>query len=181
MKISLSDETMPDCSEDIERSPGTHVSSIIRDLAFRFGHLDKKWKNSPLDPARINPGFLFERALEMAFVDRLGTRIGELNQDGIAMSPDGLLVEGGEIKVDEFKCTWKSMNQPIENQRLWLTQIQAYCKALDTTYAVLRVLWVNGDYTYPLSPVYQRYDLEFTKKEIEKNWRMLVSNKPKGQ
>ncbi len=179
MKILLSDELMPYCGEDLDRSPGIHVSQIIRDLAFRLGHLDKKWKDAPLDPARINPGFLFERALEMAFKDRLGVRIGEVMVDGIAHSLDGVLVEDNLVKVDEFKCTWKSMKNPIENQWLWITQLLSYCHALDTPYAVLRVLWVNGDYSYPLSPVYQRYDLKFTKKEIEKNWGMILLNKPK--
>ena len=189
METTLLDMPIPYCGSTAPRSKGVHISDIIGPLAKRLGLT--KYTDDGAD-LRLNPyvntGFLWERVLEMALADVAGIRIGEVMLDGIAMSPDGLIDADdlrpfyeGEIAdavvLAEHKCTWKKLKAPEENVQ-WLWQIMGYCKGLDTRTALLRVLWINGDYR-PMVPQFQPWLLRFDQSEIDQNWEMLLANKPK--
>jgi hypothetical protein len=42
-------------------------------------------------------------------------------------------------------------------------------------YGRFHINWSCGNYTYPLTPRYMRYLVEFEEKELRGNWAMLVA------
>lgn len=129
---------------------------------------------------------------------------GEMCVDGVYMSPDGISQDviitqlGSTFKMEspsepmwargtgyrterlprihEVKATYKSTNtvNPIDSQWMWLTQIKAYCKGAGTRYACIHPLCLCGNYKMPIVPVCEPLNLEFTQREIEHNWDMLM-------
>lgn len=163
---------------DIVRSHGVHVTGIIKDIA------DSSGMNGAVPPSLpegtvfktnmyMEAGFIWEDIIAMVLKDRLPCRVGEVECDGVYMSPDGFDFEKWELW--EYKATWTSMNKlPVDNWR-WMTQVKAYCKAMDTLVCNMWILYMNGDYRGS-GPVAQRYRIEFTPLEIEENWQMLAGH-----
>lgn len=159
---------------DPNRSPGLHLSTILRDLALRSGVLDAKW-DTPMEDrgselAQI--GLAFEDYLARYQHPEIEFHPGELKMDGISMSPDGiqcvdnldlaevLRVDMHSYVLSEFKLTKKSsrdfkesLRLQAKNTKLWLWQIMSYRHALNqcTDYvnnlAKLHVMFVNGNYS----------------------------------
>lgn len=141
-----------------------------------------------------------------AHPDYAGYRPGELSLDGVAMSPDWIQPKGFhatlkpgavDLVVEEWKATKTSKNKVLEDhQWYWLVQLKAYMHALSVdlgrpvTRGRFRVWYINGDYSYGRSVAaedmhllrdYVRYDVEFTKRELEDNWRAVIGQaKRKG-
>jgi hypothetical protein len=172
----------------IPRGKGVHVSGIIRDIALSTGVLksdgieepsmsDVRMITDPVAILRICIGLSWEEYYLGVFLKRKGIlkHPGEICVDGIYMQPDG--VERGVMitRVHEVKATYKSINTvgDMRGQWLWLTQVKAYCKGLNTTYAKIHVLFLCGDYKMPIRPMVKEWTLEFTQHEIDDNWAML--------
>ena len=116
-------------------------------------------------------------------------RVGELYSDGISMSPDAVARKckhhllSPQALVDdvlvEVKCTWKSSKQMLEQHLNYLQQIKGYARALNTRFAILFILHVNGDYSFGSSdaggPHLYMHHIEFTPWEIESNWKAMLS------
>lgn len=115
---------------------------------------------------------------------------GEILYDGVYMSPDGeelsiFLHDAGflhRLYVIEVKCTWKSMNTvgDLTDEKknfMWLAQIRSYCKANSTRHAKLYVLFVCGDYSFPITPQLVKFTLEFTQLELDDSWDFLLDYK----
>lgn len=162
------------------RTPGLHVSEVIqsmlRDLdGKRYGSDD-----TDQDKARraiyFEEGFAFERVMEQAFAARRIDilRPGELEMDGILLSPDGVSLDDGAD--DEIKYTRKSMPDTPLGPKFWgwMTQFKAYCRALETDRVRVRGLFVNGDYKHGKVPDYRAWEIRFTKQEIEQNWGAIL-------
>lgn len=66
---------------------------------------------------------------------------------------------------------------PLTSQFMWLAQGKGYCKAAGTNLWALHVLFACGDYQYPLTPVAYRYDVEFTQKELDDNWQLMIDSR----
>lgn len=124
--------------------------------------------------------------------------------DGIWMSPDGLIggqvlaAEGGSLTQDpmaadgidwmalaqtlvvvEYKLTWYSTSKPCPDHwvyRAWLWQIMAYCKGLDTRFALLIPQFLNGDYKPPTPVPPRRILLQWTQLELDEHWQMIVNH-----
>ena len=180
MDVAIIEERLP-VQTDPDCSPGLHVSQIVRDIALMLGKLEPREEGFLQD--RYELGYIWEGVLQRAFADHQRDLLhhpGEFELDGIVGSPDAIEVDTGNgyITVEEYKATWYSMKtKKIENMWLWLTQIKAYCKMVDTRLAILRVLWINGDYTWKSQvPQYRAYHLVFTQDEIGTNWDMLVKH-----
>lgn len=185
-----------------DRSPGLHVSSIIRCIAMEEGLLTAETKEDfsladvrnitdPLSMLRINIGLAWEaHYIPNVLGPELGVldHPGEMQIEGVYMTHDGESVssivrdgrEGLEQVIHEVKATYKSCRGPmnggkfdIRNQWMWLSQTKAYCKALKAVVAELHVLFIAGDYTYPIRPQLKRYRISYTAEEIESNWRLL--------
>jgi hypothetical protein len=160
-----------------ERTPGLHLSDILTPMARDIA--PKRYDESkPMDWNRVETGFAFERVLEMAFMARRAEifRPGEVVKDGIIMSPDGIDPDGWVL--EEFKATWMSdFDAPTHPKFVkWFWQIKSYALALETTRARLRGLFINGNYREGFSPVYHVWDLQFTERELEENWQMILNN-----
>ncbi len=173
------------------RSPGQHVSGIIRPLAAEVGFLDKKWCEDlslvdtreitdPTTILRIRIGLAWEQHL-IPTLEGVVDHPGELKLEGVYMSPDGESVDrvfsgsrGIELIIHEVKATYKSSRRDVREQWMWLTQIKAYCKAAGTRFARLYILYICGDYKAPISPQHHIYEIEFSQEELETSWATLV-------
>lgn len=170
------------------RSSGLHLSEIYKRLMIRLQPARFN-TGKPMDMRRVEIGLLFENMLERALAEKFATvRPGELFSDeGIAMSPDGLNPTEGAL--EEYKATYMSSRDgiteavevngeivqiPREKFLHWYYQMRGYCKWLGTNKAILRVLFVCGDYSKPIQPQFKSYHLTFTDDEIEKNWLTLL-------
>ncbi len=161
---------------DPNRSSGLHLSSILRSLALVTGVLDSKY-DTPLTNANsmmAQIGIAWEEYLAKYQHPEIEFHPGELNLDGIAMSPDGITIVDREDYADligveldswilnEFKSTRKSSRDFKESLRLradkcklWLWQIMSYRHALNKIaepglecyVAKLHVLFLNGNYS----------------------------------
>jgi len=175
------------------RSEGLHLSTIIKALMRRlqpkrFGKLDPtEWTVET--NTRVEIGLVFENMLERGLAEKFGTiRPGEVFSDeGIAMSPDGL--NPTDISLEEFKATYMSSRDGIfETVEMdgveyqvwrdkflhWKYQILGYAKWLGVRKAILRVLFLAGDYSRPIQPQFKSYHIEFSDREVEENWETLM-------
>jgi hypothetical protein len=97
--------------------------------------------------------------------------------DGIILTPDGIGFNDwvGEPVVEEYKCTARSCNNdPAENTG-WMMQVKAYCRVMGFRHAVMRVLYLNGDYRSNRDPTPKTYLLTFTDTELDENWAAIVA------
>jgi hypothetical protein len=148
----------------------------------------------PVSVLRISIGL----AWEQWYIPQLKEVVdhpGEMCVEGIYMTHDGetLIVvltfrgPSHQIAVVEVKATYKSVKtvaprlvtgdptdpDDLETQWMWVSQCQAYCKGLGTTVAFLHVLFLCGDYSYPITPVLLCWRIEFTQEEIDTKWELL--------
>lgn len=162
-----------------ERSKGLHLSDIIKQMAFerepeRFPKTPDG-KPDPMAMMRFEVGFTWEQVLERALHDRTPNlhRPGEFTLDGIIMSPDALDPDGWVL--EEWKATWSSTKHDLQDRFwYWFKQIMAYARALKTNVAILRVLYINGDYK-PMLPQIKCFRLTFTDRELEENWQEILN------
>ena len=180
----------------VPRSPGLHVSGIIRCMATEMGILKPEWAEElslvdvreikdPIAVLRICVGLAWEEWYIPQMKEILD-HPGEMLLDGVYMSPDGESIssvmitpesEEWVMMVHEVKATWKSTRTvgDLTQQFMWLAQMKAYCKAKSTRFAMLHVLFLCGDYSYPISPQLRKYLVEFTQQEVDINWAMLLN------
>lgn len=177
MVITLTDETIESLTFDASptRTDGLHVSTIIKSIC---QEIDPKRFSTKGDLPwnRFETGFTFERVLELAFASRLPHifRPGEIELDGILMSPDGIDPDG--FVLEEYKCTWMYSNDAPDSTKFWhwFVQMKAYCHALGTLRARLRVLFVNG--WGNKEPEYKVWNIAFTDAELQDNWNMILKH-----
>lgn len=155
-----------------ERAPGLHISDVVNDLAVVAGKLQP---TSPIDAEatyRISMGFVWE--------DMVGDYLASLHNDpssryrilqhkvildGLHGTIDALNLQAWE--VEEYKATWRGEEKAISGGWRWYAQIQAYCLAVNTCVAKLRVLHLNP------FPRPRTYRLEFSDRELAENWYMI--------
>lgn len=183
-----------------KRSEGVHVSAIIRAIASETGILKPEWVEEislldhreitdPVAILRISIGLAWE---EWYIPNVLGPMFnvsdhpGEMCLDSIYMTPDGESIDsviitrnkktGAVLRIHEVKATYKSVNTVGDppDDPLYMMQIKSYCKASNTRFAALHILFLGGDYTYPLKPVIKCWFLEFTQEELDDNWDLMT-------
>lgn len=113
---------------------------------------------------------------------------GERCVEGVYMTIDGesldtiITVRNTQkvvLAVHEVKTTSKSINtvanltDPIKNW-MWLTQTKAYCKACKSRVCYLHVLFLYGDYSYPMRPQLLVWRIEYEQWEIDEAWQLLL-------
>lgn len=184
------------------RSEGVHLSGIIRsiavatkiltpdqcdDLSLVDANQQEWWENlAPVDKLRISIGL----AWEAWYIPQIGNVVdhpGEMQLQGIYMTHDGESIDSvwtgdTELTLHEVKATYKSIKtvegkEPEEwlrSQWMWLTQLKGYCKGLGIRVAFLHVLFLCGDYSYPIRPVLKVYKVTFEQDEIDETWELLT-------
>lgn len=172
----------------MRRTPGVHVSVIIKALCVYLGHFSADWGEQPESElhTRWEAGNIWETGLIARKCeddpDRF-TRPGELvglSTDGHTLiygTPD--LVDVIDECVEEIKLTWSSSNNdPDDSQLFWRywRQGMAYAYMLGYRRVRLDVGFAAGNYTYPLKPDSRLWEREFTQSELESNWAMLCNN-----
>lgn len=179
------DETLFQPARVEQRSPGVHVSDVIRDIE---NVVTKPGKRRPTEElsrderrrmgAYVHGGFAWEEVIRRAVVSMYlaheGRFVapGELCCDGLVGTPDWYDTE--DDCIEEFKATWRSSRRDIEHEfRSWWYQIMAYCFMADTRGARLRVFFVNGNYAES-GPQIKQWQCVFTGQELEMNWKMLT-------
>ena len=63
---------------------------------------------------------------------------------------------------------------PMSSQWMWLAQTKGYAKAAGTRFVTLHVLYVCGDYSWPMRPIPYTYVIEFTQLELDQNWDLML-------
>lgn len=170
------------------RAAGVHVSAVIAYIARQMGYLKSDDDGEVLGPAGFPVTAELRMAVGLAWEDWLAPSIPDMmyhidnvQVDDIWMSPDGVRIDGDHVVLHEFKTTMKSMRGDDDMGRhwMWMAQIKAYCKAFDSRHAHLHVLWLCGDYNKPITPCYKVYGLEFTQREIDDNWGLILKHRDK--
>lgn len=172
---------------DPNRSPGLHVSTVIRDLALQAGYLDRKYEEKDIDedPELVLLGMAWETEILKQHPEIM-PHPGEFVVDGIAMSPDGVSesehypFDLHEIKLTKKSCP-KTVNLIMSVPKWWMyiTQIKCYLRALESRQAYLHVGFVNSGYQFMRGDMtgkmmdYKIYDIHFTAEEIRDNWTMI--------
>jgi hypothetical protein len=184
------------------RTSGVHLSGILKYLAYSpGGALDdpKKRQSEPSDfeetyPTIVACGHMWEEFCVSLYPDMIW-QPGEMSRDDIYGTADGITFDlevlpkssraMRSIKIDcneEFKFTTKGTRSP---QDVWWWQRQAlgYCAMNGVQYTRWHVLWAHGGYQgkrWEHFPTYTRTLVGWTEEEIEKWWKVLVSNKGKA-
>jgi hypothetical protein len=193
------------------RSKGLHVSEIIRDLAFTGKILDAKYytelKFEEQDTNMIQAGFMFEDYMsKYKQIDGVDFHPGELYMDSAAgriyMSPDGWSLGDPDdwapevfifcVNVlHELKFTCKSSRDFAQGLRIgskkslmWVWQIRAYCKTMNTLAAKLHVMFAQGNHSKTFDdndpeakPMRTKtFRLLMEQQEVDENWNMLVAH-----
>lgn len=185
-----------------DRAPGLHLSDVIKTMQFER---DKKFDpNKPLDYMLLEQGHTWEEVLAHALQrrwlnanpDHAGHRPDPLFIDGIWMSPDWFVPDDatyGAPLIEEWKATKTSQNKVLEDhQWYWLVQLQSYLYGMSRhlgkrlTKGRFRVWYINGDYTFDskvsdlnLLRGYVRYDVEFSWRELDENWKRIIQQAKK--
>lgn len=171
------------------RTKGVHLSQIIHHIYVRL-HGKELEESIDADDLRTKHGrmvvgmaweHVLSWGLAKVFPSSTIISIGELQKDNIWMTPDRIDMENWI--VDEFKATWRSTRRAATPEMLkqnfdyWIWQVMAYCYVLGTNFGRITVLFVNGDYSYSKEdggPQIWRWSLQFTDKDLESNWLMLI-------
>lgn len=178
------------------RTPGIHVSKVIRAIAVTNGVLKPEyaedlsleevpaqttewWNNLPVHAQlRMAIGL----AWEQWYIPQLPEVVdhpGEMVCDGIYLTHDGESIDilwGDTFAIHEVKATYKSLNTvaQLQTQWMWIAQAKSYAKAAGCNVVYLHVLFICGDYTYPITPLLRVWKLEFTDAEIDENWDVII-------
>lgn len=165
--------------QDPNRSPGLHLSTIIKDIMVTLE--PERFKSGTPGAGWIGVGLAFEDVLAdaiRAVIGPGGYRPGEFKKDGIAMSPDWI---AGDGMLEEWKATWVSGKDGLDTPKLsrYHMQAKAYAHVLGMNVVRFRVLWVNGgkDTAYfDHTPDLRTYECHYSKQELRDNWHLMVTH-----
>lgn len=169
-----------------KRSPGLHLSQIIRWMAIKMRILKP---GDPLEedlPNLVALGMAWEEFAATLYPDMVW-QPGEVQDDGIYMSPDGISTlavakpKGYAATLEEFKYTSKKVRSAgqLKEEWLWMQQLMNYQLALGADLSRLHVMYYQGNWEGRREPVYMRYLIQFEKSELESSRKAVVGCKGK--
>lgn len=164
------------------------VTTLLREVAVASG----KWSENEQDdimPIRVLIGMGWEAICAQLYVgEDFEWQLGVFERDGISGHPDGINIVDGEVTLEEWKYTRRSLRVPggkegqhrdILAEWMWMNQVKAYCAlhpALPLR-ARFHVCWEHGDYSGDRNERYFRYLIGFEPDEIDRTWEMLKKQK----
>lgn len=180
-----------------ERTDGVHMSGILRPLAVAAGKLKEGEKFEEEYPFLWACGIMWEEFVATLYGNMI-YQPGEVIEDGIIMTCDGLNVEDvlpewreefGDMMIEEMKFTfahdrttdpavhYANAKRKLFQQECWhyLQQGKAYGRGYGARIVRWHVNHVNN--FDPWGPRYKRYTIGFTQEEIDKTWGMFLANK----
>lgn len=204
--IILLSEGLPDLLPMQDRSPGVHVSDIIKYLCIKFGHYreDTTIVDSTDDDtisAERRTRMQLGAALEWAIIQRYERTYPdeymvppEIELDGIYGHPDLLWLP--EETVKEIKLTDRSSaggssagehvpigcvaanDHPIHSRKFLRDwwQLKAYCHMIGWSTGLLEICHQRGDYKQ-IRLAHRVWQCEFTSSSLKGNWQMLLNHK----
>lgn len=172
-----------------ERSKGVHVSGILKPLAVAAKQLKPGEVLEEELPVLWALGIAWEEFVCSLYPD-MDYQPGELCRDGVWMTCDGInmLPHIGILAsndtwedvaaIEECKLTFKKEKQGKDflSEWMWMHQGRAYCAGYGPLLVRWHVCYLRGDYKV-FGPTYWRYLVEFSEREVETTWNMLVANK----
>jgi hypothetical protein len=181
-----SDLDLANTGED--RPAGVHLSDILSRMAWEK---DRKYNpDAEKDLMIFEQGHTWETVLSRALAARqnrpAGYRPEPMQEDGVWLSPDWINPEG-QIQVEEWKATKKSLKSYEQKIDEWAPQGMSYLRAAlkRGTAKSLVVLWrvwfIVGDWSFEakgdltLLRDYWDIPVEFTKRDLEENWRRVIA------
>jgi hypothetical protein len=161
------------------RTTGVHLSGVLVKVAESIGVLKP---GDPIEedlPLRVVAGHMWEE-FAVSLYPSIVWQPGETCVDDVWMTPDGIEADflPGVDALHEFKCTWKKVRSgpDLLTEWYWMAQGKGYCKGYGVRHVKWHVFYVNGDYRNS-GPIYKTYTVEFSEKEIEQSWRMVLNHK----
>lgn len=177
--------------EGDSRRDGLHLGEIIRSIEEKSG---LGYKGAGFTDMQLTAeiGLLWELILSRVMREKYAVRPPQIQRDGIWMSPDGVgfrdpigsMSVGSDptgeapFVVEEYKATWKSTKNDPTSDFKYMMQVKAYCHALETQFAVMRLFYIMGDYRGS-GPIYRICRIRFSQKELDNNWNMILRHKEK--
>ena len=161
----------------LDRSPGLHLTDIIRDMAATAGiGKDSGFNEESLDWF-AGPGHLWERVWDRAHQEAVDSgdlvSPGEFTVDGITGTPDR--IDWSRPAIQEFKVRWKSAHkfESLEKE-FWaeVTQTKGYCYMTQILEADLIAFFVAGNWRPPV-PEVRGVNMKFTELELEETWDQI--------
>ena len=181
--------------QNAPRSPGVHLSGILKYLAYSPGGAlaDGKAQGEPSDfeetyPTVVACGHMWEEFC-VSLYPSLIWQPGPRERNGIIGTPDGLNfgLSFKDLELDvleEAKFTTKSMRTPDTWPWWWVRQGLGLCALHGLFHVRWHSLWAHGWYKgkrWEHLPVYTRTLVEFSEREVEGWWKVLVKNKDKAE
>lgn len=148
-EIELISTSLPDLLPMQNRSPGLHVTDIIKDLCIRRGYFEA----GELNMNRLQFGCAVEDMISLRYSQQYPGRyiqLGELTLDGIHGTSD--LWDCLLDEPNEFKATWQSSRHdprdPNSASKFFYPRMQlgSYAKMTDSTSGVLTRVHPMGDW-----------------------------------
>lgn len=160
----------------LDRTPGMHFSDVLKRILREQD--PGRFKGNPVDPEFVFAGFVWEEVMSAALARMARKKQPNLQQLEIEFRELLLTIDTFDVdawRVLEFKFTETSSAKPINDHHFWhyLVQLKAYCLATGSDEAELWVYYARGDYRKRRRDA-KRFEFEFSKRELEENWRMLA-------
>lgn len=183
------------------RTPGVHLSDILRSLGFKLGLLketdddelnDLNYLSRHVLPTEVHQcgplmrcviGYMWEEWYFHHVLKRAIFHPGEFTLDGIIGTPDGIEEDSRYLTLHETKATFKSSRHPMESHKLYLYQIACYLKMVALRFnvpisqcrAVLHPLFIKGNYR-GIDPISNPTAIYFTQEEVDGIWAAVVEH-----
>ena len=165
-------------AEPLARSPGIHLSDILKHIGRKIGKLKPGERLEEDYPWRMAMGNMWEEfyfSLHPSYLWQPGEQV----IDGVAMNADGLRL--GPAALIDTKCTECKVVGTAEeleekfsyNWWVYGHQARGYCHGYEVDTFVWPVLHYRGDWRGS-GPVVMEYEVRFSPVEILQTWEMVM-------
>lgn len=178
MRAELEHEGVPDLVAQPIRTPGIHLSDVIRRICiFRGDFEDTDDPNEVLWDIGVNHEYAVKQRLHRDHPGRF-MELGEIEVDGIKMNLD--LLDTEPWRPWEVKLTRMSAKHEPGSAKFWKyeAQVKGYCKGIKSLAAALDVTHLDGYYERDYSKrkaIRRIWAYTFSEREIYEFWRMILT------